>query len=103
MGKVGHYVKFHTKAGQRDALAALLLQAAEHARDAPGCELYVVNTVPGEDDVVWVTEIWRSAADHSASLSADGAEELIGQALPLLASPPESIDLRPLGGAGLPG
>ncbi|MEV1025727.1 antibiotic biosynthesis monooxygenase [Streptomyces sp. NPDC050264] len=103
MDKVGYYVKFRTQAGQRDALAGLLLQAADHARDAPGCELYVVNTASGEDDVVWVTEIWRSAADHTASLSADGAGELIGQALPLLAGPPERIDLRPLGGAGLPG
>ncbi|WP_371525130.1 antibiotic biosynthesis monooxygenase [Streptomyces sp. NBC_01283] len=103
MGKVGLYVKFRTQPGQRDALVKLLLEAAEHAQDAPGCELYIVNTAPGEEDIVWVTEIWRSEADHTASLSAAGAKELTGQALPLLAGPPERIDLSPAGGAGLRG
>ncbi|MEU3739832.1 putative quinol monooxygenase [Streptomyces sp. NPDC032198] len=103
MGKVGLYIKFRAQPGQRDALVKVLLQAAEHAEDTPGCELYVVNTTPGEEDVVWVTEIWRSEADHTASLSAAGAKELIGQALPLLAGPPERIDLSPAGGAGLRG
>lgn len=103
MDKVGLYVKFLTQPGQRDALVKILLQAAQQAQDASGCELYVVNTAPGEEDVVWVTEIWRSAADHEDALSEPGATELIGQAIPLLAGPPERIDLRPAGGAGLRG
>ncbi|SDN93742.1 putative quinol monooxygenase [Actinacidiphila guanduensis] len=101
MDKIGYYVKFRARTGQRDALVKILLQAAELTQDAPGCELYIVNTTPSEDDVVWVTEIWSSAADHTASLSAPGAKELIGQALPLLAGPPERIDLHPTGGVGL--
>ncbi|KUL34117.1 hypothetical protein ADL22_31035 [Streptomyces sp. NRRL F-4489] len=101
MDRVGLYVKFRTRAGQRDALVRILLSAAELMAGAPGCELYVVNTVPGEDDVVWVTELWRSAADHEGSPAVAGVRELIGQAVPLLAGPPERIDLRPAGGAGL--
>ncbi|MEV0528589.1 putative quinol monooxygenase [Streptomyces sp. NPDC050439] len=101
MNKIGHYVKFRTQPGRRDALVKILLQAAERTQDVPGCELYIVNTTPREDDIVWVTEIWASAADHTASLSAPGAKELIGQALPLLAGPPERIDLHPAGGTGL--
>lgn len=103
MDKVGLYVKFRAQAGQRDALVSILLDAAELMADAPGCELYVVNTATGEDDAVWVTEIWRSAADHGGSLSVAGVKELIGRAMPLLAGPPERIDLRPAGGAGLCG
>ncbi|MFE9451979.1 putative quinol monooxygenase [Streptomyces sp. NPDC006739] len=103
MDKVGLYVKFRTQPGQRDTLVKILLRAAELGQDAPGCELYIVNTAPDEEDIVWVTEIWRSAADKAASLSATGASELIGQALPLLAGPPERIELRPVGGTGLRG
>ncbi|MFG2576881.1 putative quinol monooxygenase [Streptomyces sp. NPDC048481] len=100
MGKIGHYVKFRTREGQRDALVEILLHAAELAHDAAGCELYIVNTTPDAEDVVWVTEIWSDAAAHAASLSAPGTKELIGQALPLLAGPPERIDLHPAGGIG---
>ncbi|MYT33458.1 MULTISPECIES: antibiotic biosynthesis monooxygenase [unclassified Streptomyces] len=103
MDKVGLYVKFRTQAGHRDSLVKILLEAAGLMAGASGCELYMVNTVPGEDDVVWVTEIWRSAADHEVSLSVPGVRELIGQAMPLLAGPPERIDVRPAGGAGLDG
>ncbi|MFE7316627.1 MULTISPECIES: hypothetical protein [unclassified Streptomyces] len=47
-----------------------------------------MNTASSEDDVVWVTEIWRSAADHEGSLSVAGVKELIGQAMPLLSVRP---------------
>ncbi|MGW5869108.1 hypothetical protein ACWFRJ_44060 [Streptomyces sp. NPDC055239] len=52
---------------------------------------------------MWVTEIWSSEAYHTASLFASGAKELIGQTLPLLAGPPERIEVTPVGGAGLRG
>ncbi|MER6046613.1 antibiotic biosynthesis monooxygenase [Streptomyces sp. NPDC001793] len=103
MAKVGLYVKFLAQSGQRDALVKVLLGAADLMAGAPGCELYVVNTASGEEDVVWVTEIWRSAADHEGSLSVAGVKELIGQAMPLLAGPPERIDVQPAGGVGLRG
>ncbi|WP_052229810.1 antibiotic biosynthesis monooxygenase [Streptomyces sp. CT34] len=103
MDKVGLYVKFRAQTGQGNALLKVLLAAADLMADAPGCELYVVNTASGVDDVVWVTEIWRCAADHEGSLSVAGVKELIGQAMPLLAGPPERIDLRPVGGTGLQG
>lgn len=101
MSRIGLYVRFRAQAGQRDALAERLLAASELMSGASGCELYVVNSSPSDPDVVWVTEIWRSAADHEASLSVDGVRELVGQAMPLLAGPPERIDVVPLGGAGL--
>ncbi|KRV48207.1 hypothetical protein AQ490_25725 [Wenjunlia vitaminophila] len=68
---------------------------------ARGCQAYVVNVSPQEPDTVWVTEIWRSAEDHEASLAARGVRELVERATPLLAGPPERTELTPLGGAGL--
>jgi quinol monooxygenase YgiN len=88
--------------GRRDELLASMLKAADLAADAPGCEMYLVSTCPDETDTVWVTELWRSAADHDASLEVDGVRELIGQVRPILAGPPEGTRLHPVGGKGLP-
>jgi quinol monooxygenase YgiN len=101
MSRVGLYVKFKTQPGQRDALVQLLLESARQMDSLPGCELYLVNTSPTEADVVWVTEVWSSMAEHEASLTLPGAAEGIKRALPLLAGPPEHIDVVPIGGKGL--
>ncbi|ODT99192.1 MAG: antibiotic biosynthesis monooxygenase [Pseudonocardia sp. SCN 72-86] len=75
--RVGRYVRMVAVEGKGGALAAGLLRVAEGMRDAPGCELYVVNRTPDEDDAVWIT------------------------VLGLLAGPPEFIELSPVGGPGL--
>jgi quinol monooxygenase YgiN len=49
-----------------------------------------------------MTEVWRSQADHQASLTLDGAKELIALARPLIAGFGERIEVTPLGGKGLP-
>lgn len=101
MSTYGCYVKFTTQPGKRDALVEHLLRAAASAGQAAGCELYIVNTSPSEPESVWVTEIWRSQEEHDASLTVEGAQEAIKQVLPLLAGPPEKIDVQPVGGKGL--
>ncbi|MCP2165018.1 putative quinol monooxygenase [Goodfellowiella coeruleoviolacea] len=101
MSGFGLYVKFVARPGQRAALVDVLLTAAGQTGAVPGCQLYVVNESVTEPDVVWVTEVWDSQAEHDASLTAPGAAELIQQALPLLAGPPERVELRPAGGKGV--
>lgn len=88
--------------GQGGALAETLLRVAEALRGTPGCELYVVNDSPDEDDTVWVTEVWADEAASDRALSGELGEVGIGDVLELLAGPPELVDLRPLGGPGLP-
>lgn len=89
------------QAGQGDALAATLLRVAEGLRGSPGCELYVINTSADEPDTVWVTEVWADEAASDRALSGELGQVGIGEVLELLAGPPELVDLRPLGGAGL--
>jgi quinol monooxygenase YgiN len=101
MCRVALQVKFMARPGQRDALVAYLLTAAEGLRSAAGCELWMVSTSPSEPETVWVTEIWRSMADHDASLNIPGARESIQQVMPLLAGPPERTDMVPRGGIGM--
>jgi quinol monooxygenase YgiN len=101
MSAYGCYVKFVARPGQLETLVELLLQAAAGVEAAPGCELYIINTSPTEAESVWVTEVWRSLEEHDASLSIEGAQELIKQVRPLLAGPPERIEVLPVGGKGL--
>lgn len=87
--------------GRGGALAETLLRVADGLRDAPGCELYLINASVDEPDTVWVTEVWSDAAASDRALSGELGEVGIGEVLELLAGPPELVDLTPLGGAGL--
>lgn len=88
--------------GGRDELVACLLEAAGLMSAAPGCETYLVSTCPDDDNAVWVNEVWRSEAEHDASLRMAGVAELIGRARPLIAGPPTTVRLHPAGGVGMP-
>jgi len=100
---VGRYVKFTARAGRGDELAQLLLRAADSLRDTAGCELYVINRSPSEQDVVWVTELWLSQEALDASLeqlNSDEGKAQVAEVVSLLARPPELTELEPLGGVG---
>src|ERR1700733_7282247 len=107
MAGVGRYVKFIAQPGRGEELAERLLQAADSLSDTPGCELYVINRVADEPDVVWVTELWLSQDALEASLeqlATDEGRALLAALQALLAAPPERIDLEPVGGVGyIPG
>lgn len=102
MTHVARYAKAIAKPGAGDRLAELMLKAAESVRKAPGCELYIVNRVPGEPDTLWVTELWASPAALDAALAAAKADDegLIAQVMDLVIEF-SRIDLDPIGGVGL--
>ena len=101
MGRVGRYVQLKAREGQRDALVEHMLGAAQLLVDVPGCELYVINTSATDADAVWVTEVWSTQAELDASLTIESVKASVEQVLPLLAGPPERIDILPVGGKGL--
>jgi quinol monooxygenase YgiN/mannose-6-phosphate isomerase-like protein (cupin superfamily) len=104
---IGRYVKFTAQPNRGDELAALLLRAADSLRDAPGCELYVINRSTTNPDEIWVTELWVSQEMLDASvkeLETEAGRARVAEVMALLAGPPERIDVEPLGGVGyLPG
>ena len=102
MERFGLHGKLTAQPGQRDALVKILLEAADLVGGAPGCEIYFVSTSRTEPDAIWVTEVWRSEADHAASLSFPGVKELIVKAKPLIAGMSDSARTVPIGGKGLP-
>ena len=89
--------KFTATAGNQQTLADRLLTAAAQMKDAAGCLQYFIYT--GEDDSVWVSELWRTKEDHDASLDLPGVREFIAETMPLIAKT-DSYQLTPLGGHG---
>lgn len=84
--------------GNRDALAAILLQGIS---GMPGCLSYIVAQDSANPDALWVTEVWASQAEHQASLSLPSVRAAITQARPIIAGFGERFETTPLGGQGL--
>ena len=85
--------------GQRDALAAILL---ESTGSMPGCLSYVIATDPADADALWITEVWDSAESHKASFSLPAVQAAIAKGRPLIAGFSNRVETVPLGGHGLP-
>lgn len=86
-------------AGQRDALAAILL---ESTGAMPGCLSYIIATDPADPEALWVTEVWDSPASHQASLALPAVKTAIAKGRPLIAGFGNRIETVPIGGYGLP-
>lgn len=96
----GSHNRFTAQAGQGDALAEILLAAAEGLRANGACLLYLVSRSPDDTDVVWVTEAWTSKAAHDESLQGEDVKAAIGRARPLIVGV-AGTELRPVGGMGI--
>ena len=62
----GLIAKITAIAGKRDEFIGVLTKSASAM---PDCFSYVVAKDSTDNDVIWVTEVWDSAASHDASLS----------------------------------
>lgn len=87
--------------GQRDALAALLLEGTKGGDALPGCDLYMISIDDKDENAVHVTEVWRSEADHKASLQRPDVRATIEKGRPMIAGFGGSTRLTVLGGLGL--
>ena len=86
------------KSGQRDALAAVLL---EGLRDMPGCLSYIVAFDPSDADALWITEAWDNQESHDASLRLPSVQAAISKGRPMIAGFGPSTVTTPIGGHGL--
>jgi quinol monooxygenase YgiN len=91
--------KMTAVAGQRDALAAILLEGTDAM---PGCLSYIIATDPAEPDALWITEVWDSPASHRASLALPAVKAAIGKGRQLIAGFSNRVETVPIGGHGLP-
>lgn len=90
--------KMRAQPGQREALAAILL---EGVGDMPGCLSYIIANDPTDPDLLWITEVWDSPDSHRASLSLPSVQAAIAKGRPLIAGMESVATTRPVGGHGL--
>jgi quinol monooxygenase YgiN len=90
--------KMTAVAGQRDALAAILLDSTGAM---PGCLSYVIATDPADADALWITEVWDSQDSHKASLTLPAVQAAIAKGKPLIAGFSNRVETVPIGGVGL--
>jgi quinol monooxygenase YgiN len=83
--------------GKRAELVGYLL---EGTRAMPGNLAYIVAEDLSDPDAIWITEVWRSKADHANSLSLPAVRETIAKARPLIAGAGTRVETRPVGFGG---
>lgn len=84
--------------GQRDALIAVL---TEETDGMPGCLSYIVARDAKEPDALWVTEVWKTQADHQGSLKLPSVQAAIAKGRPLIKDMGPYFETEPVGGVGL--
>jgi quinol monooxygenase YgiN len=90
--------KITAVAGQRDALASILIDGTQAM---PGCLTYVIAADATDDHALWVTEVWDSAASHKASLALPAVQEAIAKGRTMIAGFSNRVETAPIGGYGL--
>ena len=90
--------KMNAVPGQRDALAAILLDGTQAM---PGCLSYVIARDPADESALWITEVWDSQASHKASLSLPSVQAAIAKGRPLIAGFSDRVETVPIGGYGI--
>ena len=90
--------KLNTVPGQRDALAAVLVEGTQAM---PGCLSYVIALDPADDNALWITEVWDSRGSHMASLSLPAVQAAIAKGRAMIAGFGSRVETVPLGGHGI--
>lgn len=78
--------------GKRAELIGYLL---EGTGEMPGNLAYLVAEDVADPDSIWITEVWRSKADHANSLTLPSVRATIAKARPLIAGFGTQIETRP--------
>lgn len=90
----GLIVKINAAPNERDNLISILL---EGTTDMPGCISYVIAKDTGDENSLWITEVWKDQASHQASLSLPSVQAGIAKGRPLIAGFGERHITEPIG------
>lgn len=90
--------KLNAVPGQRDALAAILVEGTQAM---PGCLSYVIASDPGDDNALWITEVWDTQARHQASLSLPAVQAAVAKGRAMIAGFGSRVETVPIAGHGL--
>jgi quinol monooxygenase YgiN len=94
----GLIVKLTVVPGKREPMIDVLKRSAGNM---PGCLSYVVAQDSADDNVLWVTEVWESAASHDASLALPAVKNAVPHGKALVSVFERIAVTSPVWGAGL--
>ena len=80
--------------GKRAELVGYLLQGTG---GMTGNLAYIIAEDLADPDSIWITEVWRSKADHANSLTLPQVQATIAKARPLIAGIGTRAETRPVG------
>src|SRR5215470_12033589 len=95
----GLIAKLTAVPGRRDELISILEKGTVNM---PGCLSYILAKDAVDENILWVTEIWDSAASHDASLTLPSVKDAIALGKPLIAGFEKVAVTNPVAGVGLP-
>lgn len=84
MTKYGRIGALKAKTGRRQELVDILLEGSEKVKELGTCQQYLVGKDRSNPNLVWISEIWNSKSDHTASLKNEEVRTLIEKALPII-------------------
>lgn len=80
--------------GKRDELIGYLLAGSD---TMAGNLAYIVAKDAADVDTIWITEVWKDAASHMASLGLPQVQAAIAKARPIIAGFGTSAEIIPVG------
>jgi quinol monooxygenase YgiN len=103
MSKVSLIAKLPVQPGKRDEFVDAFSSMYPVVDDEAGTLFYALHTDDGDENLVWVYELYADQAAMAEHSGSDGMKAAISAFGPLLAGAPELIRLTPVGGKGLDG
>jgi quinol monooxygenase YgiN len=101
MSRFAQHTALVATEGNADRLARKFLESVEIQRHNPACEFMIVSRSPVDGDVVFLTEVWSSEAEWEAARNSPAIAEWAKDMPSLVAEPPHTVRLDPVGGKGL--
>ena len=101
MPKVAVVAKLVAKPERRTEMVEALRGLVGAARGEPGTEVYVLHESAGDDETVWVYELYADQDALGTHSSSDAMKAVGGRLADLLAAPPEITLTRPIEAKGV--
>lgn len=101
MSKIAVIAKLPAAEGKRDELVTAFQTAIATAEREAGTERYILHKDLGDENVLWVYEMYTDNDALTAHSSSDDFKALLGVLGPLMGGRPEMMLLEPVAGKGL--
>jgi quinol monooxygenase YgiN len=96
VAEFAQHTRIQAKPGRGEALRDKFVEAADMQRDNPACELTLVSASPADPDVIFLTEVWASEADHEHARNSPEVQEWAKEMPDLVDGPPQTTALDPV-------